>query len=70
MDLAALFPPPPILQRRAWEATCVLFQDYRERLSEGQRQVCASMLRQGPERMDWDGIGAALRMYGRLVGTP
>jgi len=68
MNLSVLFPPPYVIQRRAWEAAYVLITEYLRRLDQGTLEWCAWRAAVGPERLGWSDISRLFRIYRTHVG--
>jgi hypothetical protein len=66
-NLDALFPPPYVVQRRAWECGYALLTDYLPRLNGVQRQIAGWIAARRPERLGWEDAREAFRIWGQVV---
>jgi len=66
-DLAALFPPPLLLQERAWSSAYTLISEFQSRITQGEMEQLAWIAANKPEQVTWQGIQDALRVYRQVV---
>jgi hypothetical protein len=59
--------PPHEVQRRSWECSHVLRDEYRDRMTLADRVLVEVIYRHGPAGLGWREVSAMIVLYGEIV---